>query len=145
MFEKGVISEKCQYVKKVLSNFFIFLIFQTLENRSNFDLERPIIYQINGNSIRIKMHLSELRQLRQVRRYTGLKPTGPQIQYLIFRPIQPKMVKNTFLLKNQKQGCGGFHFHLPVTTFYVLIRNLAPTYPLQFFSFSDSSSLMWEA
>ena len=43
---------------KTLKNF---PLLQTLENRSNFDLERPIIYQINGNSIGIKMHLSELR------------------------------------------------------------------------------------
>ena len=43
---------------KTLKNF---PLLQTLENRSNFDLGRPIIYQINGNSIGIKMHLSELR------------------------------------------------------------------------------------
>ena len=43
---------------KTLKNF---PLLQTLENRSNFDLESPIIYQINGNSIGIKMHVSELR------------------------------------------------------------------------------------
>ena len=83
------------------------------------------------------MHFSELRWLWQVRRYTGLKPTWPQIQYLICWPISPKMVKNTFSPKNQKKGCGGFHFHLPEVTFYVPVRNLAPTYPLQFFTFSS--------
>ena len=116
--------------------------FKRLKMGSNFDLQRPTIYQINRNSIGIKIHFSELRLLRQLRRYTGLKPTSPQIQYLIFWPIQPKMVKNTFLPKNQKRGCGGFHFHRPVMAFQVLFRNLAPTYPLQFFTFSYSSSLM---
>ena len=44
--------------------------------------------------------------------------------------------------KNQKQGCGGFHFHLPVMGFYVPVWNLAPTYPMQFFIFNYCSSLM---
>ena len=36
--------------------------------------------------------------------------------------------ENQKSLKNPKVGCGGFHFHLPVINFYVLVRNLEPTY-----------------
>ena len=39
-----------------------------------------------------------------------------------------QMDKNQKSLKNPKGQCGGFHFHLPVINFYVLVRNLEPTY-----------------
>ena len=104
---------------------------------------RDLLYtKLTDFFMRIKMHFSELRQLSQVWSYIGLKPTCPQktIPYFLINSTQ--MLKNTFLPKNQKKGCGGFHFHLPVMAFYVLFQNLAPTFPFQFFIFSYCSSLM---
>ena len=34
-----------------------------LKTRSNFDLQRPTIYQSNGNLIRIKMHFTDLKSV----------------------------------------------------------------------------------
>ena len=104
-----------------------FMLFQTLKPRSNFDLQRPTIYQINGNSIRIKMHFSELRQMPQVWRYIEFKSTSPQISSASISPEQAKMSKNVKSSKNPKTACGGFHFHLPVIRFDVPVRNLVPS------------------